>query len=133
MKIEKHYILNEIKRIATANGGKAPGRLVFERETGIKYSDWQPYIWLRWNEALDEAGYAPNQLSTRIDDQIIIESYISLVRELHRFPVSGEIRRKARSDRSFPSAKLFDRFGGKEKLIEKVVAYCESKLAFRMF
>ena len=81
VKIEKRRILDEIQRIATANGGKPPGRMVFERETGIRYSDWQPYIWLRWNEALEEAGYSPNQLSSRIDDQTIIERYISLVRE----------------------------------------------------
>jgi hypothetical protein len=33
--IDKSHIIREIKRIANANEGKAPGRLVFERETGI--------------------------------------------------------------------------------------------------
>jgi len=55
MEIDKAQIISEIRRIASEHGGKPPGRLVFERKTGIKYSDWYPYIWLRWNEALEEA------------------------------------------------------------------------------
>ena len=56
MKVDRVHIIREIKRIATANGGKAPGRLVFEGETGIKQSEWYPDLWLRWSEALEEAG-----------------------------------------------------------------------------
>jgi hypothetical protein len=93
MAIDK--IIREIKRIAVANGGKAPGVQIFERETGLKRWDWYPDIWLRWGDALEEAGYASNQLQTRIDDQVVIERYISLVRELGRFPVVGEIKRSA--------------------------------------
>ena len=93
MAIDKNQILSEIMRIAIANGGKPPGVQVFERETGIKRWDWYPDIWLRWGEALEEAGYASNQLQLRIVDKFVIESYVSLVRELGRFPVVGEIRR----------------------------------------
>lgn len=42
MKFNKDHIISEIKRIALATGGKPPGRLVFERETGIRQSDWYP-------------------------------------------------------------------------------------------
>lgn len=123
--MDKHHILREIKRIAVANGGKAPGRRVFERETGIKESDWYPHLWLRWNEALAEAGYAPNQLQSRMSDAVLIQKYIGLVRELEKLPVVGEIRRKAKSDKSFPSDKVFNRFGGKDKLIEAVISFCQ--------
>ena len=41
-------------------------------------------------------------------------------------PVEGEIRRKAKADKSFPSHTVFSRFGGKEKLLEVVVWYCQS-------
>jgi hypothetical protein len=130
MKTDKHNILREIKRVAIANGGKAPGWQTFERETSIKKSDWYPHIWLRWGDALIEAGHAPNQLQTKIDDEILIQKYIGLVRELGKIPVDGEIRRKAKSDTSFPSHTVFLRFGGKEKLLEVVARYCYDKPSF---
>ena len=130
MTIDKRHILGEIKRLAIANGGKPPGKLVFERETGIKESDWYPHIWLRWGEAQAEAGYSPNLLQTRISDEVLIQKYIGLVRELKKFPVVGEMWRKARIDKSFPSNKVFDRFGGKEKLIEAAVSYCRDNPGF---
>lgn len=34
--VEKNRVIREIKRIASANGGKAPGRLVFEGQTEIQ-------------------------------------------------------------------------------------------------
>jgi len=41
-------------------------------------------------------------------------------------PVNLELRRKAQTDKSFPSHTVFSRFGGKEKLLEVVVWYCQS-------
>lgn len=123
--MDKRYILNEIKRLASANSGKAPGWMVFERETGVRKSDWYPDLWLRWGDALIEAGYAPNQLQTATSDEVLIQSYIGLVRELRRLPVEGEIRRKGKTDKSFPSHTVFYRLGGKEKLLEVLVHYCQ--------
>jgi hypothetical protein len=64
MEVDKQHILDEIKRIARANNGKAPGAGKFGSETGIKESDWCPDYRLRWSEALQEAGLTPNKLST---------------------------------------------------------------------
>jgi Meiotically up-regulated gene 113 len=47
--------------------------------------------------------------------------------KLNRPPVIGEIRRKAGIDKSFPAHTVFNRFGGKKKLIQAVVAYCQNK------
>lgn len=124
--MDKNHIISEIKRIAKENNGKVPGKKVFERETGIRESDWYPYIWLRWSDALMDAGYAPNKFQTAIDSDLIIQSYIHLVRELGKLPVAGEIRRKSKNDKSFPSHSVFDRFGGKEKLIKAVILYCQT-------
>jgi hypothetical protein len=55
--MNRRQILAEIKRIVLANGGHAPGVQAFERTTGVKKSDWYPHIWLRWGDALVEAGY----------------------------------------------------------------------------
>ena len=80
--IDKAHIIREIKRIANANGGKPPGVQIFERETGIKQWDWYPDTWLRWNDALEEAGYLPNKLQGRIGDEVVIEKYIAARRHL---------------------------------------------------
>ena len=55
---------------------------------------------------------------------MLIERYIGLTKELRRFPIEGEIRRKARSDASFPNHRAFSRFGGKQKLLAVLAAYC---------
>ena len=78
--MDKLHIIREIKRIAAANDGKAPGRLVFERETGIKQSEWYPHLWLRWSEAQAEAGYAPTQLQAKLSNEVLMQKYIGLVR-----------------------------------------------------
>jgi hypothetical protein len=124
MPFDKIHILREIKRLASANGGRAPGRSAFERKTGVRVADWYPHIWLRWNEAIAEVECSPNQLQSKIPDDVLIEKYIALTRELGRIPVAGELRRKARSDNSFPSHTTFKRFGGKDKLIDAVSEYC---------
>lgn len=121
---DKRDIIDAIKRIATANGGKAPGRQKFERETGIRLSDWYPHLWLRWGDALQEADFSPNKLQTAFSDAAIIEKYIDLIRELKHLPVAGEIKRKSKIDASFPSHRVFDRLGGKDKLLEAVAAFC---------
>ena len=128
--MEREQIVEEIKRIARENSGIAPGRGAFERGTGIKRTEWHPHIWLRWGDALQEAGYPPKALQTRTGDDVLIQAYISLTRELGKLPVQGEIKRKARADQSFPSHTAFGRFNGKKKLLEAVDAYCRSRDGF---
>ncbi len=74
-----------------------------------------------------EAGYPPNTFRTKTDDAVLFEKYINLTRELGRLPLEGEIRRKARSDPSFPSHSVFNRFGGKRKLLRELAAYCRDR------
>ena len=124
--MDKTDILDAIKRVAVVNGGKAPGRLRFERETGIRMSDWYPHLWLRWGDALVEAGYIANELQTAISNEILIRKYIDVTRELAHLPVEGELLRKARTDKSFPSRNTFARLGGKEGLVDIVLQYCRA-------
>ena len=90
--IDRQHILDAIKRLAIANKGKAPGRSLFERETAIKMSDWYPHLWLRWGDALVEAGYIANQLQTAISDEVLLKKYIDLTRELTR-AAGADVRR----------------------------------------
>lgn len=129
--MNRQQIVAEIKRVALDNGGRAPGRQSFERATGIKMAEWYPHIWLRWGEALAEAGHTPNQLQTKASDDLLIEKYIGLVRELGRLPVEGEIKRKAKGDASFPNHGAFHlRFGGKQKQQAAVAEYCRKTSGF---
>ena len=128
--MDKQQLVAEIKRLALENGGRAPGRQAFEAATGVKMSEWYPHIWLRWGDALAEAGYAPNVLQEKMTDDALLEKYIAFTRQMGRFPVEGEIRRKAREDASFPSHSVFARFGGKEKLLEAVETHCRKAGGF---
>jgi len=127
--IDKQHILDEIRRTAKTNGGKVPGSQSFERETGIKKSDWYPDYWLRWGDALKEAGFSPNKMATAYEENKLVEKYVELIHELGHFPVEGEIRRKAKQDPSFPSHSVFTfrRFGGKKRLAAKIIHFCQAQ------
>jgi Meiotically up-regulated gene 113 len=124
---DKQRILDEIRRTAEANGGVPLGRVKFLQETGIRESDWQGKIWIRWGEALLDAGFQPNQLKRAYDDTLLIEKFIGLVRELGHFPVAPEIRMKARRDNDFPSHGTFGRFGSKQQFAAKIREYCSKQ------
>ncbi|SRR6266404_667354 len=125
--MKKEHILQEIKRTAQANGRVPLGRLRFFRETGIKESDWKGKFWARWNDAVSEAGLEPNQKTGAYDEAVLVEKFISLMRELCRFPVVAEIRMKVRADSSFPNDKTFRRFGSKSQFATKILDYCKGK------
>ena len=122
--MDKNRILSEIKRLATANGGKPPGVGVFERESGVARTDWFPHLWLRWGDALVEAGYTANQLQSAYDKDFLVEKYIAFVKELGHIPVKGELLIKAKRDKTFPSQTVFYR-EGREALLKRVIAFCE--------
>lgn len=128
--MNKQKILEEIRRTAGANGGIPLGRERFERETGIKESDWAGRFWVRWSEAVMEAGFEPNKLNTPHQDEFLLEKYVSLIRELGRFPVQCELIMKRRTDPEFPSETTYRRFGGKSQLIGKVAEYCRGKTGY---
>jgi len=122
--MEKRQILKEIQHLADANDGKAPGRAAFETKTGIRMSDWYPHYWLRWSDALVEAGYIANKFQSAIGDETLILSFINFMRELGHIPIVGELQRKRKVDKSFPSRGTFAKFGGKKALLNAVLAYC---------
>lgn len=123
--MEKHHVIAEIQRMAAANNGQPPGRERFEKESGIRVAAWYPHLWLRWGDALQEAGFRPNQLAAKLDRAIILEKYASLVRELGRVPLAAELRVKARSDTTFPSKSVFEKLGNKHALVEAARQYFE--------
>jgi hypothetical protein len=99
----------------------------FAKLTGIKSHDWKGRFWVRWSDALQEAGFRPNQWQTAYEDQVLFERLIALTRELGHFPIKGELQIKGFADSSFPSVKAFDRLGPKRDKVAKLRAYCESR------
>ena len=122
--MNKQHILDEIKRTAVANGGTPLGKQKFYRDIGIKEADWHGKYWARWGDALREAGFRPNEMQTAYADNLLIERLIDLIREVGRFPVIGELKLKARTDRTFPSHNVFARLGSKQQLAGRVFKYC---------
>ncbi len=125
--MDKQHILEEIRRTAKENGDIPLGRQSFFTETGIKDSDWHGRYWARWGDAVREAGLEPNQKKVAYADDLLIEKLILLARELGHFPVSGDLRLKARSESDFPSHSVFNRLGLKRQLVSKVAEYCRER------
>jgi hypothetical protein len=124
----KQHILDEIRR--TANDGVALGVRRFFNETGIRESDWRGRFWVRWGDAVKEAGFQQSRWQGAFEDEVLLEKLIGITRELGRFPVVAELKMRARSDSSFPDPKTFRRLGSKQQLVERVRAYCEQHSGF---
>ena len=126
MNMDKDFILQQIKNYANEHGGKTPGKIAFEKSTGIKETDWSGRYWVRWSDAVAEAGLAPNVLNPSLDTDQVLRAFVFFVRELGKFPTSAEIKLKARSDKSFPAANTVQKhLGNKSKRAVLVKAYCE--------
>src|ERR1700679_3029384 len=107
--------------------GKLLGGDSFKSATGILKSDSHPKPWLRWNDALREAGLEPNSWGVKFDLEFLILKYISLIRELGRFPSDGELKLKRLEDRTFPNASAFRfRLGSKVGHAAKIMEYCRN-------
>lgn len=122
--MNKHHILSEIRRTAEANGGIPLGRQKFFEATGIKETDWSGKYWVRWGDAVKEAGYTPQEMQLAFSDEYVLGKYADAFREYERPPTVAELKIKARNAPDFPSHNTFGRFGSKQHLINKLHAFC---------
>ena len=93
-------------------GGNPLGRERFRAETGIKSTDWRGKYWVRWADAIKEAGFQPNLFQSAIPDDDLLSSLAALVRAPGHFQVWAEIRMKTYTTPGFPHHNTFGRFGG---------------------
>lgn len=128
--VTKQDILDEIRRTAAANNGVPLGQERFSKETGVRQTEWYGKHWVRWSDALKEAGFSPNTYQGAYPVEVLISSLVALTRELGHFPGAGEVRLKGSQDTSFPSHNTFARLGGKRERIAKVIAYCQGREGF---
>lgn len=122
----KEQILDLIRRLAVQNEGKAPGSERFKSFTGVGRSEWYPKLWLRWGDAVREAGFQGNELSRSLGHELLIQKYIALIRELRRFPIEGELVNKRLADKSFPNREAFNILGGKKQRAAQILEYCQT-------
>jgi len=123
----KDEILSEIRRTAIANGGTPFGQARFLAATGIKQADWIGRYWVRWSDAVQEAGFAPNQLTDARSDDDVLSHLAVFVGELGRLPVSNEIKLRARTDPGFPWHNTFAKFGRKAALAARLERFCRER------
>jgi len=117
-------VIAEIRRTTAENGGKPLGKQNFFLASGIKESDWSGRFWIKWSDALQAAGYAPNKMQDAFSDRHLFEKYAMLVRELGHIPTSPEVRMKARNAADFPSHNTFSRLGSKQQFLNKFLTFC---------
>jgi hypothetical protein len=123
----KRFIIKEIRRTAEKNGGVPLGMITFYKATGIKIPEWRGKLWLRWSDAVKEAGYPPNKKSGPYDEGLLIDKFIGLIRELGHFPLSTELEKKGYHNRTFPSHMAFRaRWGSRIQQAARIILYCQS-------
>lgn len=131
MSMTKSQILQEIKRTAAANGGAPLGWRRFATETGIREPDWKGKLWARWNDAIQEAGLAPNELTQAYGTSDLLEQYANLAIKLGRLPAVVDIRFAVHNGLKFPEWKTLTRqFGGKPQLLLKLREHCRDRSEF---
>ena len=127
----RDQILNEIRRLAAANGGQAPGVHAFETATGITEGTWRGKYWARWSDALAEAGYAANKFQGRSEADHILTSFIEAARHYKRLPTIMEIRMFKRQREDFPNEKtIHSYFGSKDGLLSNLRTWLEGKSGY---
>ncbi len=123
--MNKQKIIDEIRRTTGENGGVPLGVDRFEAATGIGEAAWRGRFWARWGDAVREAGFIPNTLRSKSDDDALMAQLAGFVRELGRYPTVAEMRMRKRADDAFPNHKVLERRGSRPELIGLLLAFCE--------
>ncbi len=114
----RDFILQEIRRLASANGGQAPGQKFFVKETAIAEHQWRGRYWARWGDALTEAGLQPNEWNGKLDSNEILKAIAGAVRQFGRMPTKSELSIRRKVDPAIPSEKAIQRhFGSRKEII----------------
>lgn len=114
----RDFILQEIRRLASANGGQAPGQNLFAKETGIAEHKWRGRFWARWGDALKEAGFEPNDWTGKLDPDNVLNGVIAGIRHFGRLPTRDELMMYRRSNPQVPPANTIkSHFGRRDELV----------------
>jgi hypothetical protein len=104
---------------------------MFERQTGIRESAWRGIHWARWGDAIAEAGFAPNALQGRLDEQALFMKLAEAIRHYGRIPTEAELRLYRREvDLSFPALSTFSNRGPKAALLDRLADWVNTDGAY---
>src|SRR5262245_13002989 len=124
----RDQILNEIRKLAAANGGQPPGVRAFETATGITEGSWRGLYWARWSDALKEAGFEPNKWQGKSEADFIFQKFIAAARHHKRIPTIMELRMYRRTCADFPNERTINLyFGSKAKLLSNLRSWVADK------
>jgi Meiotically up-regulated gene 113/Homing endonuclease associated repeat len=126
----KAFILQEIRRVAEEIG-RTPGRQKFEKLTGIRQSEWYGVYWRSWGDAIDEAGFVPNEKQSKHSSDELLRHYAEAVRHFGRIPAEIDLRMYCRRRDDFPGHSTFaNHFGSKLGVVTALGAWIEQNEEF---
>jgi hypothetical protein len=112
----KSHILDAIRETTAKNNGLPLGQARFANETGISAHIWRGKFWLRWSEAIIEAGFSPNEWGKTYSTDFLLAKLAELTRSNKHFPTDPELRLTKTNDATFPSPEAFYRLEAKKSL-----------------
>jgi hypothetical protein len=88
--IESNFVRNEIialvRKMPTEADGLLPGQRKFATDTGIKDHVWRGKIWVKWTDALAEAGFNSLKWVEKFDDEFLLTKLGDFAVRLGHFP-----------------------------------------------
>lgn len=124
MATTREEILSELRKFVGENDGDVPGERTFAKATRIKESAWKGKYWVRWTDAVREAGYDPNAMNQKIPDEDILQKLAAFISSLGHFPVRDEINLHARATLGFPLWQTISkRYGGMPGTAQALLAF----------
>ncbi len=122
----RDHILQEIKRIAAEQSGIPPGQAAFLKATGITQAKWRGIHWLKWSDALVEAGFQANTWQGKHNSAEILLRLAELTKRLGRLPTNAEIKFERKTDPSFPvHSTVANHFPTKASLIQSLLGLAD--------
>lgn len=127
----RDHILKEIKRIAAEQQGVPPGQAAFAKVTGISTGKWRGIHWLKWSDALAEAGFQANSWQGKHNSDDILLRLAELTERLGRLPTNSEVKFERKKDPSFPvHSTVANHFPTKASLAHALIALSDRDQAW---
>lgn len=117
----REHILNEIRRLAAANGGRAPGMNSFEKSTSIRVHEWRGIYWEKWSDAVREAGFEANERQPSYTENFLVEKLAQASRYYNEIPSTIKMKMYQRVDPTFPARQTFNKhFASRNEMLARL-------------